>query len=320
LTDPGITENYRRKVEQSKDKETYYSNLFAKGYEDFIAHSNADVDNDRCKDLRYDLRHYWEANVHDYSTVAPTLLSLSYYPLQIVAREWVNYMAVMSHSVKEYEPKSEPMQDPDTGMDLKELQRWRRRALSSQQKIGAGLRFIRDNTSGEPPASQAQWSACLEDWEYNSQGLKACSALLENMAQVAQIVDGRRSAEETRNTTRLTTLALIFFPLSLFASIFSMTDSFSPGKRLFGVYFAVAIPVCVILYFMVRPPKGVEEWLEKRSKTRRQIKTRKKREAKKDKAATEGEKAQQSEKARKAKTPPTSAPNAALENTHFNVV
>lgn len=285
-----------------------------------MAHSNADVDNDRCKDLRYDLRHYWEANVHDYSTVAPTLLSLSYYPLQIVAREWVNYMAVMSHSVKEYEPKSEPMQDPDTGMDLKELQRWRRRALSSQQKIGAGLRFIRDNTSGEPPASQAQWSACLEDWEYNSQGLKACSALLENMAQVAQIVDGRRSAEETRNTTRLTTLALIFFPLSLFASIFSMTDSFSPGKRLFGVYFAVAIPVCVILYFMVRPPKGVEEWLEKRSKTRRQIKTRKKREAKKDKAATEGEKAQQSEKARKAKTPPTSAPNAALENTHFNVV
>jgi Mg2+ and Co2+ transporter CorA len=237
-----------------------------------MAHSGAISDKDRCQNLKSDLEHYWKADVHDYSISTPTLLSLSCYPLQIVAREWVNYIAVMSYSVKEYEPKSGQMQNPDTEMDLKELQRWRRRALSSQQKIGAGLRFIRHDTPGEPEASRAQWEDHKEDWEYNSQELRACSALLENMAQVAQIVDARRSAEETRNTTRLTTLALIFFPLSLFASIFSMTDKFSPGKRLFGVYFAVAIPVCLILYFIVRPPKAVEEWFEKRRKKRKEAK------------------------------------------------
>jgi hypothetical protein len=263
LTDPVITDSF----EDSKKSELRYEcdhKLFVGGYEDFLEPSFPIVPPSQGpvrKNLMDDLLHYWKVDEFDFTVGTPNLISLSRYLFQIVAREWVNYISVMSHSVKEYEPNGDGAHKSDTGMDLKELQRWRRRALASEQKIATGLRFLQLASAAETKRNRRQWSYHIEDWKSLTRNLKACSTLLENMAQVAQIVDGRRSVEETKNSTRLTTLALIFFPLSLFASIFSMTDRFSPGKSLFWVYFAVAIPVCIILLLAVKPPERlVAKW------------------------------------------------------------
>ena len=52
----------------------------------------------------------------------------------------------------------------------------------------------------------------------------------------------------------ITTLALVFVPLSFISSLFGMKDVNAPGGGLFWVYFAVAVPVTLLVYLVARPP------------------------------------------------------------------
>jgi Mg2+ and Co2+ transporter CorA len=141
----------------------------------------------------------------------------------------------MSHSVKQYEYDSKDFRNKSIEIDLKELQRWRRRTMASEQKIEACTKFIKHSRSLESRANQAQWDDLLEDWVYVGRNLRSCGRTLEAMVSVTQIVDARRSVEETQETTKLTTLALVFVPMSLFASILSMNNDFAVGKKHFYV-------------------------------------------------------------------------------------
>ena len=69
-----------------------------------------------------------------------------------------------------------------------------------------------------------------------------------------QAIDSRRSLTETINISRLTYLALSFIPLTFVSGLFSMNDNIAPGGKLFGLYFAVSIPLCIIVFLIVRPP------------------------------------------------------------------
>jgi Mg2+ and Co2+ transporter CorA len=234
------------------------SSLFAGGYEDFLdpprTSNTRTVKPDR-DSLLEDLMYYWNIDEsHNFDARDPSLVSISRYPLQIAAREWINYVAVMSHSVKQYEYDSNDFRDfARVHVDLKELQRWRRRTMASQQKMRAVTTFLRCAQAFEMKKDRLQWNLILADYEYISENIESCGRLLENMVPVVQILDSRRSFAETATTTRLTTMALIFFPLGLFASMFSMTDRFAPGKSLFWVYFVVAVPICAVVYFLARP-------------------------------------------------------------------
>lgn len=144
----------------------------------------------------------------------------------------------MSHSVKQYEYDSKNFKNKSIEIDLKELQRWRRRSMASEQKIEGCMRFIKYSRSTERKGNRAQWNEHLEDWIYVHNNLKSCGRTLEAMVDVTQIVDARRSVEETQETTKLTTLALVFVPMSLLASILSMNNDFAAGKKLFFVRYA----------------------------------------------------------------------------------
>jgi Mg2+ and Co2+ transporter CorA len=108
------------------------------------------------------------------------------------------------------------------------------------------------------PEQRADVDLVLEDFEVINKNIEDAGRRLENMLPVVtslvQIIDARQSLAETANISRLTVLALIFVPLSYVSSLFSMNTTNMPGSPYFWVYFAVAIPVTLIVVLIARPP------------------------------------------------------------------
>jgi hypothetical protein len=219
---------------------------------------------------------YWERNTPtNFDASNPSLRSLAYYPLRIVAAEWVKYVEVMQHCIKTYEYKGNELPDLDKfNMDLRELQAWRLRTLNSQQKIGSIIRKLRSYNFKE---RDDKTDPLLEDYEVVSSNIQSAGARLENMLPVVtslvQIIDARQSFAETANISRLTILALVFVPLTFVSSLFSMNTENLPGSSHFWVYFVVAIPVTILVYLVARPPtaimRRVSAWLHIRRRRRR---------------------------------------------------
>lgn len=214
---------------------------------------------------------YWRrATPSCFDPKDPTLESLAYYPLRVVAGEWVKYVAVMQHCIKMYEYRGDQLPNLDQfNMDLRELQGWRRRSMVSQQKVRSIIRQLKArHMSGA--RGKADIDFLIEDFEVISHNIKNAGKRLENMLPVVtslvQIIDARQSFAETTNISRLTILALVFVPLSFVSSLFSMKDDVAPGAQGFWVYFAVAIPITTAVYLIARPPnKAVQkgrQWLK----------------------------------------------------------
>lgn len=62
---------------------------------------------------------------------------------------------------------------------------------------------------------------------------------------------GSHDAEAKRSLDRLAYLGGILLPLSIFAGIFSMAGDFGPGGSKFYVYWAVTLPLCVIILVII---------------------------------------------------------------------
>lgn len=60
----------------------------------------------------------------------------------------------------------------------------------------------------------------------------------------------RRSMREANRTKAVTLVGLVFIPLAYVSSLFSMTDSYAPGGRDFPVYWAVALPLIILVLSM----------------------------------------------------------------------
>lgn len=188
----------------------------------------------------------------------PTLWALSYYPLKIVAAEWVNYIAVMSFALKRNEA-SDISSDLEADLDklsssIRELQGWRRRILTTMEKIRQVIRYIHLPESSD--SCFEDWAALCEDYEFIGTSIQEHSNRLESMIPVVtsfiQLIESRRALWETANVTRLTVLAIVFVPLSYVATVFSITEKFGPGGPKFWVYFAVAIPITLLVLLLAR--------------------------------------------------------------------
>jgi hypothetical protein len=238
------------------------SRLFLNGYEDFLPPSNVPLDikgeswGSRLsrESLLDDLRYYWERELPEqFDPLRPTLFALSVYPLRIIAAEWVNYIAAMSYHIKRL------------NVELRSLQAWRRRALASQHKIASVKNFIILRT---PQAAGSTYNPALEDatglqedYTYLAGTLDDLSGRLKNMLPVVtslvQISDSRRSLVESANVNRLTSLAIVFAPLSFTTGLFSMDTINGPGGAHFWVFFAVAIPITIVVFLFAKPPTWI---------------------------------------------------------------
>ena len=75
--------------------------------------------------------------------------------------------------------------------------------------------------------------------------------LISAFTGLASIVGTRRSLEEARSVRILSVLGMIFLPLSLTAGIFSMSNEYGPGQPKFAQFFAVSVPLLVVVVFCV---------------------------------------------------------------------
>jgi Mg2+ and Co2+ transporter CorA len=182
----------------------------------------------------------------------------------------------MHRSIKQYEYSNNELpsflhQLEKLNSDMHALQSWRRRSMSSQQKVRAVARLLRSSEASD--LRSESYTSLIEDYEHIAANMDECGRRLESMLPVVtslvQIVDSRRSFAETANISRLTILAFVFVPLTFVSSIFSMNADHGPGGRHFWVYFAVALPVTLVVYLIARLPINEIRLLLKQFRRRR---------------------------------------------------
>ena len=130
--------------------------------------------------------------------------------------------------------------------------------MSSQEKIDLVIRFLTTQETFCYGDEQEEIEEVLDEFLHLAKSMETYGQRLENMlpvlASVIQLVDSRRSFAETANISRLTILALVFVPLTFVASLFSMSGEIAPGQRRFWLYFAVAVPMTLLVFVIARPP------------------------------------------------------------------
>lgn len=284
LVDPPIGGTFIRDDGQENDRQRVSLHLrpFLGAYEDFMepaSVSESPEESTRRDGMFEDLQQYWtRERPACFDLKNPSIQSLAYYALRIIAAEWVKYVAVMQYCIKQYEYNHDrlPALSLDRfDKDLRELQSWRRRTMVSQGKIKSVLRFLssRESTSSHKSKErELEWLS--GDFEHINSNIDTVGRRLESMLPVVmsfvQIADARRSFAETADISRLTVLALIFVPLTFVSSLFSMNTENLPGRGDFWVYFAVAIPLTGLVVLIARPPVALTRrainWIVERRK------------------------------------------------------
>jgi hypothetical protein len=247
--------------------------LFQGGFEDFLSPPTYSSIHQMTSPGRLsmfgDLIYYWtKERPPVFNPASLTLASLSYYPLKIVAAEWVSYSKLLAYSVEHYECYIEGL--PISVIELtnlesfiRHLQSWRRRAMTSASKVRSLASFVRSGSTNLP--GPQIWASLVRDYEHIAAHIDSCSHRLEAVTPVVtsliMIVESRRSFLETTNVSRLTYMALIFVPLTFVSSLFSMAGDIAPGAKHFWVYFAVAIPVLAVVFLIARPPNWGILWI-----------------------------------------------------------
>lgn len=198
------------------------------------------------------LLHYFRNQTPGLTATQPSILSLGYYPMRTTLAEWILYTHLISRYFKYYEYSLHNIQCRLHDNDIVDLQRWRRRIKQSQHKLRLLVEFIEYWSQQE--TNRQPWDMALKDLNYVLLQLEEYGHALEQMVPVAtsmvQLLDSRRSILEATNVRRLTYIALVFVPLSWVASLFSMSDDFSPGHEQFWVYFATALPLLVLVLLL----------------------------------------------------------------------
>lgn len=221
------------------------------------------------RSLLEDLIFYWgNREPPGFDVNRPTLVSLSFLPLKVVAAEWMMYLEVMFHSTKqhEYPPNSVPAASRQISLlntDLSTLQAWARRSMATSSKIHDVIRLLEHQRSQDHDIQCC--TLLIEDYEYIASRVDTYSHRLEAMVptvtSLIQIFDSQQSLKETANIARLTYLALVFMPLTFFSGLLSMNDRIVSGSQIFWLYLAVAIPVCTMVFFVARPPRRILDFL-----------------------------------------------------------
>lgn len=75
-------------------------------------------------------------------------------------------------------------------------------------------------------------------------------ALIASCNTLANVVGIKQSLREARNVTRVTILGAFFLPLSLTTGLFSMAPQYLPGAPGFWIYFAIAIPIVLMVFIL----------------------------------------------------------------------
>lgn len=272
LIDPPISNSYqsRPSIDGFMRSCKLQTRLFKGGFQDFIATPilrelvAPDFSLVKSSPLESLISLWGIKNAPGFDKQSPSLLSLSSYPLRMIAAEWLVYVELMYHSVKKYEYSSNTAlaaveQIDVLSADIHALNQWARRRISSKNKIRHVIEYLDYCTKIADHADHA--TELLEDYQHIAQDIDTyghrLEALVATATSLVQTIDCRRSLTETVNISRLTYLALSFIPLTFVSGLFSMNDHIAPGGRLFGLYFAVSIPLCFLVFLFMHLPSSI---------------------------------------------------------------
>jgi len=86
--------------------------------------------------------------------------------------------------------------------------------------------------------------------------------LISFMTGLISIIESRRSLQETKVMKALTLLGMIFIPLAFTSGIFGISGKYAAGETYFWVYFAVALPIVLLVFIMAYTVDKVSSWRE----------------------------------------------------------
>ena len=116
------------------------------------------------------------------------------------------------------------------------------------------IRYVQLPESSSSCSENSQ--ALRDDYDFISTNIKEHANRLEPMilvvASFIQLIESRRALWETANVTRLTVLAIVFVPLNFIATLSSMSENFGPEGPKFWMYFAVALPITLLVLVLAR--------------------------------------------------------------------
>lgn len=198
----------------------------------------------------------------------PSILCLTYYPIQAIIQEWILYVLLMGRYVNYYEYSSKTVQSRLERFekdDITDLHRWRRRSLQSLHKLDMLKRFVEHWVLKEENLDrnllQAANTTTREDFviwnllkgdikyleEQIIQHARSLEALNPIITALVQLVDSKRAISQAEDTRRLTYIAIVFIPMSFIAGIFSMSEPYGPGSDRFWIYWVVALPLTAFI-------------------------------------------------------------------------
>jgi hypothetical protein len=107
--------------------------------------------------------------------------------------------------------------------------------------------------------TRVDWQFSDKDFQYIYQRLQEMKKKVDQMITSAMglsnivgsrkaLSEARRSVKEAKSTKTLTVVGLVFIPLAYTCALFSMSDQFRPGSNGFWVYFAVSIPMVLLVF------------------------------------------------------------------------
>ncbi len=271
LVDPPIRNSYVSRSRNSPNPSILLlqTRLFQGGFEDFLSgfsfsdNTNPETSLPRSSTLE-SLIFYWNLRQPPgFDVNCLSLFSFSYYPLKMIAAEWMTYLELIYHSMKQYECSPGNTQPAMKQIELLNaniyaLQQWSRRCLATAHKMHYVIDFLRYRVTKD---EDMEYSAMLiGDYDQIASSIDAYNHRFDALVSIAtsliQAIDSRKSLTETISISRLSYLALSFIPLTFVSGLFSMNESIAPGGKLFGLYFAVSIPLCILVFLIVHPPTG----------------------------------------------------------------
>jgi len=75
--------------------------------------------------------------------------------------------------------------------------------------------------------------------------------LTGDISTLSSMITSTQSAEEAKQSSILTFVALIFAPMTLVSNVLAMSGGFAPGGHLFGWYFGISVPLTLLVFLMV---------------------------------------------------------------------
>ena len=141
---------------------------------------------------------------------------------------------------------------------------FRRRLLWYLDEVESRLPSVGVTIDKENDAEGKELLSVLKRLQGFKETAESLTSVATGMLSVRQAGISLRQAEvsqkEAKLVSRLTFVALVFIPLSFTASIFSMGGDFLAGSPRFWVYFAVAVPMTLIVLALAWLLRG-QTWI-----------------------------------------------------------